>query len=96
MADSTRVQIGVIVTSTALLIGVESSSPLKKESILMLAPKKLANRIFGQSFFSMGSDFLNKERPQKRRKAPTTRMNINPNGLMYIGIKPFAIVWFKA
>ena len=57
-ADKISVQIGVIVTRTALLIGVESSRPLKKESIFMLAPNKLARAIFGQSARSIFSDFL--------------------------------------
>ena len=81
-ADKISVQIGVIVTRTALLIGVESSRPLKKESIFMLAPNKLARAIFGQSARSIFSDFLKRDNPQNSKKAPTTRMKINPKGFM--------------
>ena len=46
-ADKMRMMMGVKVTITPLLIGVESCKPLKNMSILMHIPKKAAKKIRG-------------------------------------------------
>ena len=92
MADKISVQIGVIETSTALLIGVESSSPLKKANMFIDMPKTVAKSNLGQSFFSIFSLGRNRETPQKSTAAPAVRRKINPKGLTKSGITPFANV----
>ena len=46
-ADNTKMMMGVRVTITPLLIGVESCNPLKNMSMLMHIPKKATPSIRG-------------------------------------------------
>jgi hypothetical protein len=60
------------------LIGVESSNPLKKDSILILAPKIAANTRLFQSFFSIFSALIKREEIQNNSAAPPVLRNIKP------------------
>ena len=94
-ADKITTIIGVVVTNTELLMGVERSNPLKNASILIDIPNKAQIKSRPQSFLSIFSLGPRKEIPQKSAVAPKTRIIINPKGFTYIGITPLAMVWFN-
>jgi len=71
--------IGVMVTKIEELIGVESSKPLKKESILILAPSMAAVIRGFQSCLAIFSDFTNMELIQNSSAAPPVLRKIKPN-----------------
>lgn len=73
--------IGVMVINTALFMGVDSSSPLKKTNILITIPSMAQITILPQSLRSILSLGLKKEIPQNNTDAPETRNKINPKGL---------------
>lgn len=87
--------IGVVVTRTALFIGVDKSKPLKNASILIAMPKSEHRNIRPQSLGSIFSFGPMKEILQNNMEAPNTRSIIKPKGFMYIGITPLAMVWFN-
>ena len=87
--------IGVVVTRTALFIGVDKSNPLKNASILIAMPKSEHNITRPQSFRSIFSFGPKKEILQNKMEAPNTLSIIKPKGVIYVGITPLAIVWFN-
>ena len=92
IAENIKTIIGEIVIITELFTGVDNSRPLKNASIFTTIPKKEQAIKRGQSFFLIFSGFIKKLTTQKRIAAPETLSNINPNGVMYIGITFLAIV----
>jgi len=87
--------IGVVVTRTALFMGVDKSKPLKNASILIAMPKSEHSITLPQSFHSILSLGPKKEILQNKMVAPNTLSIIKPKGVIYIGITPLAIVWFN-
>ena len=87
--------IGVVVTRTALFMGVDKSKPLKNASILIAMPKSEHSIIRPQSLGSIFSFGPMKEILQNNMAAPRTLSIIKPKGLIYIGITPLAMVWFN-
>lgn len=87
--------IGVVVTRTALFIGVDKSKPLKNASILIAMPKSEHSNTRPQSLNSIFSFGPMKEILQNNMEAPKTLSMIKPKGLIYKGITPLAMVWFN-
>ena len=77
-ADKIKIMIGVSVVMIPLLIGVESSSPLKNISILMHIPKRAATKRRLKSFLETCSFGKKGLTIQNKMDAPKTRNIIKP------------------
>ena len=77
---------------TPLLIGVESSSPLKKANMFIQTPKIAAKNMVIKSFLSTFSLGVKRLIVQKSAVAPNSLNIIKPNDPIYIGITSLAMV----
>ena len=69
IAEKTNTSMGVMVISTALFMGVESSMPLKKQSMLTTIPKSAQSSILGtsaRSIFCFGIKRLTNQNKEER------------------------------
>ena len=90
--DKINTMTGESVIMTPLLIGVESSSPLKKANIFTQTPKIAAKNMIIKSFLSTFSLGVKKLIIQKSAVAPNSLNIIKPNDPIYIGITSLAMV----
>ena len=70
---------GVMVISTALFMGVESSMPLKKQSMLTTMPKSAQSSILGTSARSIFCCGIKRLTNQNKIAAPKRRTCTKPN-----------------
>ena len=77
-AVKTNNNTGVKVITTELLMGVESSNPLKNMFMFSTIPKKAQANILQKSFLSNFSVGYSKLMSQKSKAAPLTRKRIKP------------------
>ena len=76
--EKTKTSIGLTVIKTELLMGVDNSIPLKKQSIFNAIPKKEHNNILGKSFNETFCFGIKKLTAQKRTVAPRRRSLTKP------------------
>ena len=78
IAENTNTNMGVMVMSTALLMGVESSIPLKKQSMFITIPKSAQSSIFGKSARSIFCCGIKRLTSQNKLAAPKRRTCTKP------------------